>query len=58
MRIVIIHWCEYVGGARDDPPAGFPVRFVWLLMGLWWALLGVLVAAFCGQSSRFIYIDF
>ena len=54
----IIHWCEYIGGERDDPPRGFPVRFAWLIFGLWWALLAVLVAAFCGQSSKFIYIDF
>lgn len=47
-----------MGGERDDPPRGFPVRYAWLLVGAWWALLAVLVAAFCGQSSRFIYIDF
>lgn len=52
------HWLEFMGGGRDDPPANFPQRHAWWLRGLWWALLVVAVAAFCGQSSKFIYIDF
>lgn len=50
--------CEYAGGQRDDPPAGCPVGVRSLWWGLWWGLLACLVYAFCGQSSKFIYIDF
>jgi len=54
----IKHWLEYLGGATDQRPRGFPRRGGWLLVALWWALLVCLIAAFCGQSSKFIYIDF
>ena len=51
-------WLEYLGGASDDPPPGFPVRTAWLWRGLWWGLLLCAIATFCGQTSRFLYIDF
>ncbi len=50
--------CEYLGGEADAAPAGFPVGLRSPLWGLWWGLLACLVVAFCGQSSKFIYIDF
>ena len=48
---------EYLGGAKDQPPPGFPAlpAVAW---GLWWGGLALLVYVFCGQSSKFIYIDF
>ena len=50
---------EYLGGAREDPP---PPSLAWmtgpLWWGVWWAILILFVVAFCGQSSKFIYIDF
>jgi hypothetical protein len=50
---------EYAGGVVDQPP--FP-PFSWitsgLLWGIWWAVLILLIVAFSGQSSKFIYIDF
>ncbi len=50
---------EYLGGVREDPPLP---SLVWmkgpLWWGLWWAILILLVVAFSGQSSKFIYIDF
>lgn len=51
------HWCEYLGGARDTPSAWTPdvASPFW---GLWWGILASLIALFCGQSSKFIYIDF
>lgn len=50
--------CQYLGGEQDEPPAGFPIaqRSVW--WGLWWGLLACAIFVFCGQSSKFIYIDF
>ena len=49
---------EYLGGERDSPPAGFPVPIGSPLWGLWWGGLTALIVLFCGQSSKFIYIDF
>ena len=50
--------CEFLQGCGTPPPHGVaPLDRAWL-RGLWWgALLGAIIL-FCGQSSRFIYIDF
>jgi hypothetical protein len=52
------HICEYMGGERDERPAGWPIPLRSPLWGLWWGFLAFLVAMFCGQASKFIYIDF
>jgi hypothetical protein len=50
---------EYLGGERDEPPAGFPIAVSdWWFWGVWWGVLAVLILIFSGQSSKFIYIDF
>jgi len=54
----IREWLEYLGGQRDAEPAGFPGEQGWILRGLWWGGMLVLIAIFCGQGSRFLYIDF
>ena len=54
----IKHVCEYLGGGQDDPPPGFPIGLRSPLWGIWWGLLACVIVAFCGQSSKFIYIDF
>ena len=50
---------EYVGGVEEDLPSGLPGwlegPFFW---ALWWVLLILLILTFCGQTSKFIYIDF
>lgn len=51
-------WLEYLGGAADQPPDGFKLSFESLWWGLWWGLLGCGIMFFCGQTSKFIYIDF
>jgi hypothetical protein len=49
---------DYLGGSREEPPAGLPlVASPWWL-GLWWGLMIGLILLFCGQTSKFIYIDF
>ena len=50
--------CVFLQGCDTPPPSGAKhLNQAWL-RGLWWgALLGVVIL-FCGQSSRFIYIDF
>ena len=49
---------EYLGGCAESPPEGVRVRFASLGWGIWWGLLACAVAVFCGQTSKFIYIDF
>jgi hypothetical protein len=50
---------EYIGGARDDAGEDAP-RFLRgsLWRGLWWGILAGAILMFCGQTSKFIYIDF
>jgi len=49
---------EFLGGARDDPPPGFPAACSPLFWGIWWGVVSLLIYVFSGQSSKFIYIDF
>jgi hypothetical protein len=49
---------EYLGGERDDQPAMLPIPLTSPIWGIWWGILLLLVLVFCGQSSKFIYIDF
>lgn len=51
--------CEYIGGsAENPPPAARWMVSTWWWRGLWWGLLAILICMFCGQTSKFIYIDF
>jgi hypothetical protein len=54
----IKHICEYLEGCRDEPPPGFDALSSPVWRGIWWGLLAVLIVFFCGQTSKFIYIDF
>jgi len=49
---------EFLGGSRDIPPRGLPATYNPLLWGIWWGALALVIYVFCGQSSKFIYIDF
>jgi hypothetical protein len=55
-----IQWAfEYLGGERDDPPAGLSISLGnWVFWAIWWGALALLIFVFSGQSSKFIYIDF
>ena len=47
---------EHLGGMEDRPtPAWMNHALFW---GIWWAALILIVLAFSGQTSKFIYIDF
>jgi hypothetical protein len=50
---------EYLGGVRENLPSGWPR---WMsgpvFWGVWWFVLIIVVLIFCGQTSKFIYIDF
>jgi len=49
---------EYLGGERDDPPQFLTNAPLWLLRCAVWIAAIALIYAFCGQTSKFIYIDF
>jgi hypothetical protein len=49
---------EYLGGSKEEPPAGLPQMASAWCRGLWWGLLAGAILLFCGQTSKFIYIDF
>lgn len=52
-------FCDYLGGSREELPAGTP-KFLatWWWRGIWWGMLAGGIILFCGQTSKFIYIDF
>lgn len=49
---------EYLGGSRDEAPPWLRLPLSSIFWGLWWGFLLCLIVFFCGQSSKFIYIDF
>ncbi len=49
---------EWIAGERDDAPTWFFGVSGWFLRCCAWAAAIVLIYAFSGQSSKFIYIDF
>ena len=49
---------SYLCGFEDAPPPGWRLSLASPWWGLWWTVLLALVILFCGQSSKFIYIDF
>lgn len=50
--------CEYLGGESDHMPKSFPLAVDSLFWGIWWGVLLCVIIVFCGQTSKFIYIDF
>ena len=49
---------EFIAGETDEPPVFLQNQPMWLLRSVTWCLAIVLIYAFCGQASKFIYIDF
>jgi hypothetical protein len=49
---------EYLGGTADEPPPFVRLALSSPLWGVWWGVLLALIVVFCGQASKFIYIDF
>lgn len=54
---VLKQFAEYLGGSLDvAPKLIFGVHSIsW---GFWWGVLLLVIFAFSGQTSKFIYIDF
>ncbi len=49
---------SYLGGSAEEPPGGLNLSLTSFAWGIWWGLLLIIILIFCGQSSKFIYIDF
>jgi hypothetical protein len=49
---------DYLGGSRDDAPQLLAGPLGAAARCAVWLLAIALIYAFCGQSSKFIYIDF
>jgi hypothetical protein len=49
---------EYLSGERDDAPVMLTGRYEWIARCAVWVIAILLIYTFCGQSSKFIYIDF
>lgn len=54
----IKHFFDYLVASREEPPPGAAFLASPLWLGLWWGLMIGLILLFCGQTSKFIYIDF
>jgi hypothetical protein len=54
----IKHFFDYLGASREEPPPGAAFLASPLWLGIWWGVLIGLILLFCGQTSKFIYIDF
>ncbi len=63
--------CEYLGGSYEAEPGSEPrppsartgllgpgLIASWWFRALWWSFLAASILLFCGQTSKFIYIDF
>jgi hypothetical protein len=49
---------DYLGGSYEKAPPGMGFLASPLWLGIWWGLMIGLILLFCGQTSKFIYIDF
>jgi len=54
----IKHFFDYLSASREEPPPGADFLASPLWLGVWWGLMIGLILLFCGQTSKFIYIDF
>ena len=51
-------WLDYLGGIASSPPVAAGRLAITVGLALWWTVLAGVIALFCGQTSKFIYIDF
>lgn len=51
-------WLDYLGGIASSPPMAAGRLATTVGLALWWTVLAGVIALFCGQTSKFIYIDF
>lgn len=58
LLILVQSVLEYLGGSLEEPPVRFQKLASPVVQGLWWGILAGAILLFCGQTSKFIYIDF
>ena len=58
LLLTIKCWFEYFGGAATDRPSKWVPPLSSWMWGVWWTLLATAIIFFCGQASKFIYVDF
>jgi hypothetical protein len=60
MRTILLFksLCDYLGGSREQLPPGLRIPVPGWWRGIWWGVLAIAILLFCGQTSKFIYIDF
>ncbi len=54
----LIGVCEYLEGVREAPPPRWKLLESAVVRACWWGILAAVILLFCGQTSKFIYIDF
>ena len=54
----VTHLLEYLGGCREDPPAGLPLLESHWARGLWGAPLAGAIILFRCHNSRFLSMHF
>lgn len=58
LMLAIKLFLEYLGGAETTRPSKLAPPLSSWMWGLWWTLLATAIIFFCGQASKFIYVDF
>jgi hypothetical protein len=58
LMLTIKRVLEYLGGADTERPSPLAPPLSSWMWGLWWTLLAIVILFFCGQASKFIYVDF
>jgi hypothetical protein len=59
--VVLKRWAralEILGGAEALPERLAKRRGAGVALGAWWAFLFLLVLAFAGRATKFVYVDF
>ncbi|HXT11998.1 MAG TPA: hypothetical protein VN873_10590 [Candidatus Angelobacter sp.] len=54
----IKNFFDYLSASAEEPPPGAEFLASPWFLGLWWGVAIGLILLFCGQTSKFIYIDF
>jgi hypothetical protein len=55
---VLAQWLEVLGGSRPLPAWLESRTGIGIARGCWWLALLLLVWAFAGRATKFVYVDF
>jgi K+-transporting ATPase A subunit len=51
-------WFQMLGGCTPLPAIWLSSIRVQVAIGVWWIILFLILTAFIGRSTKFIYVDF